>query len=198
MAKTENSVDELLERLGRGEEDAAVELFNRFAKRLLGLAKSRMAAKLQQKVDPEDVVQSVFRSFFSRQTAGEFDIRNEDGLWGLLAVITVRKCTNVRLRYGRKGRDIHLEVGQPTGEDSSHASWEALAREPSPEQAVVIDDLLQQLLSSFNEREKRIIELSLQGKSQAEISNEIGRAERTVRRTVDHFRHKLEQALNGE
>ena len=44
----------------------------------------------RQKVDPEDVVQSAFRSFFTRQAAGQFDVASWDDLWGLLVVITVR------------------------------------------------------------------------------------------------------------
>jgi DNA-directed RNA polymerase specialized sigma24 family protein len=48
------------------DEQAARENFDRFARRLIGLARTRLDRRIRQKIDPEDVVQSVFRSFFTR------------------------------------------------------------------------------------------------------------------------------------
>src|SRR5437870_434016 len=83
---------QIMERLGRGDPEAAREVFRRFARRLVGLARQRLDARLRQKLDPEDVVQSVFRSFFSRQAGGQFDLDDWDGVWALLTLITLRKC----------------------------------------------------------------------------------------------------------
>jgi RNA polymerase sigma factor (sigma-70 family) len=187
-------VDELLARLKQGDQDAGTEIVNRFMRRLIGLARSKLDAKVMRKIDPEDVVQSVFRSYFVRQMEGEFQIRDWDNLWSLLALITARKCTNVRVRFGRKGRNVHLEM-DPTGGDESAPSWEALAREPTPAQAAVLTELIERVIASLPERDRKIVSLSLEGKDSAQIGEVIGRAERTVRRTLDHFRARLEAAV---
>jgi RNA polymerase sigma-70 factor, ECF subfamily len=194
--KEENVIpDPLLEGLKDGDEAAAVAVFERFARRLIGLARSQLDTRLRQKVDPEDVVQSVFRSFFTRQKEQQFKLTDWDNLWSLLAMITIRKCTNVQMQFGRQARNVRLETRPQASGDSSASSWQALGREPTPAEAAVLTDLVSRLLASLTERERRIVVLSLDGKTPREISDEIDRAERTVRRTLEHFRAKLEKAV---
>jgi RNA polymerase sigma factor (sigma-70 family) len=188
------SAPELLARLKQGDQDAGTEIVNRFMRRLIGLARVKLDAKVLRKIDPEDVVQSVFRSYFVRQMEGEFEVRDWDNLWSLLALITARKCTNARVRFARKGRNVHLEVDAGGGDDSA-PSWEALAREPTPSQAAVLTELVERVIASLPERDRQIVSLSLEGKDAAQIGEIIGRAERTVRRTLDHFRSRLEEAV---
>src|SRR5262249_58739563 len=84
----------LVGRLHTGDPEAAAQVFHRFAERLVGLASSRLARVLRPKAEPEDVVQSVFRSFFARQRQGQFDLRGWDHPWDLLVLVTLRKCCN--------------------------------------------------------------------------------------------------------
>jgi RNA polymerase sigma-70 factor (ECF subfamily) len=62
---------DLMARLRDGDPDAARAVFDRFARRLAALAAARLPAVLRSKLDPEDVVQSAFRTFFRRQAAGD-------------------------------------------------------------------------------------------------------------------------------
>src|SRR5262245_58097585 len=55
----------LVSRWRAGDQQAAAELFRRYASRLIALAQSRLSASMASRVDPEDVVQSVYRSFFT-------------------------------------------------------------------------------------------------------------------------------------
>src|ERR1700722_4305434 len=50
-----------------GDAEAAGALFHRFAQRLIALARQRLEPRLRSKVDPEDILQSVFKSFFRRR-----------------------------------------------------------------------------------------------------------------------------------
>src|SRR5262249_52483816 len=147
------------------------------------------------KIDAEDVVQSVFRSYFQRQQEGSVTVKDWDHLWSLLAMITVRKCTNARVHFTRKKRSANLEVTVEGGGDEALSSWQALAREPTPEEAAMLADLIQRLVGSLPERDRRIVQLSLEGQTARAIADTIDRAERTVRRTLDNFRQRLEQAV---
>src|SRR5262245_37537637 len=100
---TSESFHDIIARLGRGESRAASEVFQRFADRLIALARARLTAQVRQKVDPEDVLQSVCRSFFVRQADGQFVLGSWDELWSLLTVLTVRKCAN-RARHLKAAR----------------------------------------------------------------------------------------------
>jgi RNA polymerase sigma-70 factor, ECF subfamily len=175
------------------EEETARALFERFTRRLIGLARTWLQARLQHKIDPEDIVQSAYKSFFLRY--GEQALAGEgwEGLWGLLTVITLRKCAD-RVRYNRaERRDVTREEAPPEG-SAEMASWqEIVGREPTPEQAAVLTETVEQLLETLDEDERPILELSLQGYTTQEISVQLGRAERSVRRLRERIRKQLER-----
>jgi RNA polymerase sigma-70 factor (ECF subfamily) len=189
---------DFLERLRGGDDAAAAEVFHRFTDRLLVLARAQIESWLLPKVDPEDVVQSVYRSFFARCREGEFDLDNWGALWGLLTIITVRKCVN-RVEYFRAerrdaGREVSLAGG---GSGSAVRVRDLLDREPTPSEAAVLAETVERLLRGFEEQERQIVELSLQGYTVREISEQLGRAERTVRRVRQFVRERL-QRLQAE
>src|SRR5438552_2680938 len=89
---TAESFPDLMARLRAGDADAAARVFERFAHRLAALAQVHLDGRTRRLVDPEDVLQSVFRSFFARHADGQLDLADWDGLWALLVVLTLRKC----------------------------------------------------------------------------------------------------------
>jgi RNA polymerase sigma-70 factor (ECF subfamily) len=60
-------------------------------------------------------------------------------------------------------------------------------------EAAVLSETVQQLLAGLDEEERPILELSLQGHTTREISERLGRAERTVRLLRESVRHRLER-----
>lgn len=163
----------------------------RFTRRLIGLARGHLDVRLHHKIDPEDVVQSAYKSFFLRYGEEALGAEGWDGLWGLLTVITLRKCAD-RVRYYRaECRDISREAS-PADSATGIEPWrEAAGREPTPEQAVLLAETVEQLLGGLDGDERPIIELSLQGYSTQEISEQLGRAERSVRRLRERVRKQL-------
>src|SRR5688500_11705129 len=84
------SVD-LLRHVQRGDDWAEKEVFARYVERLTRLARSRLAAGLAARVDPEDIVQSAYRSFFVAARQGRFTVQASDDLWRLLVEVTLHK-----------------------------------------------------------------------------------------------------------
>lgn len=173
--------------------EAARAVFERFTRRLIGLARSQLDVKLHNRIDPEDVVQSAYKSFFLRYGEGALAAEGWDGLWGLLTRITLRKCAD-RLRYHRaERRDPAREAPAAAGSDFASPVNAAASREPTPDEAAVLAETLERLLGGLDEDERPIIELSLQGCSTQEISTQLGRAERSVRRLRERVRRQLER-----
>lgn len=183
--------DTLLAQLHAGDDEAAARIFHRFADQLIALAHSRLQHGLQGKLDPEDVLQSVFRSFFRRMRAGQFQLDSWDSLWAILTVMTLRKCGHLREHFQAARRDVRRE--EASRAEAVQALAALCARNPTPEEAAVLTDLLESVLHHFEERDRYIVTLHLQGYSQAEICQEVGRAERTVRRTIARVRKRLKR-----
>ena len=81
----------LLRRLKSGEQDAATALYLKYAERLQKLAAKQTNPKMKFRVEPEEIVQSVFRTFFRRSTAGQYDVATGEDLWKLLLIIALKK-----------------------------------------------------------------------------------------------------------
>src|SRR5262245_33684405 len=175
------------------DDEAARAIFERFTRSLIGLARSWLQNRLQHRIDPEDIVQSAYKSFFIRYGEQALTAEGYEGLWGLLTVITLRKCSD-RVRYNRaERRDVHRETPVPVGSSVSENWNDAIGREPTPEQAAVLAETVEQLLQGLDADERPIIEMSLQGCSTQEISAQLGRAERSVRRLRERVRKQLER-----
>lgn len=82
---------ELLLDYQAGVNEAADLIFHRYLERLLALARSRMSTKLHRRLDPDDVVQSAYRSFFVHAKNEEYVLQRAGDLWRLLASITLHK-----------------------------------------------------------------------------------------------------------
>jgi RNA polymerase sigma factor (sigma-70 family) len=182
----------LLARWRAGDQQAATELFQRYAERLVALAQSRLPAKLAGRVDAEDIVQSVYRSFFIAARNGRYVLERSGDLWRLLLAITLHKVHHQVRHHVAGKRAIGLEqaCGQSSG---AEPPIEALAQGPSPADAAALSDLLEQAFDGIDPLQRRMIELRLQGCRLDEIATDTGRCVHTVLRAVQRFRRKLEQ-----
>src|SRR5882724_5195724 len=136
------------------EGEAARAIFERFTRRLIGLARGQLDARLRHKIDPEDVVQSAYKSFFLRYGEGALAAEGWDGLWGLLTRITLRKCAD-RVRYYRaERRDIGREAGAPAREDDPEPWRDIVGHEPTPDHAAVLAETVEHLLEGLDEDER--------------------------------------------
>jgi RNA polymerase sigma-70 factor (ECF subfamily) len=181
----------LAERLHRGEGGAAREVFDQFSGRLLQLARRNIEKKLAHRIEPEDVVQSAFKSFFVRSREGKIRVESRGSLWGLLTLITLRKCAD-RVEHLRAGRrDIGREVSAFADRD---LPWQqALDREPLPQEAVILAETVEQLFGAVGADEGEVLTLCLQGYSSAEIGLQLGLALRSVQRLRERIRQRLER-----
>lgn len=186
----EESFIDLQQRLRDGDGTAGSEIFRRYRERLIHLAAPRLAGKLRTKVDPEDVVQSAFRSFFRAEETREFGLGGWNDLWSVLVTITLRKCRYQVRHFLTIKRDIRREQAQRTID--SPLDWQTIASDPTPVEAAEFADLLITFLGGLDERARQIVELSLEGYSPAEIAPKVSLTERTVYRQLDRIRARLE------
>ncbi|HEY7423625.1 MAG TPA: sigma-70 family RNA polymerase sigma factor, partial [Gemmataceae bacterium] len=184
-----NDPQTLLRLLRAGDERAARQVFDTYVNRLLHLARRRISQHLAGRVDPEDIVQSVFRTFFSRVKAGDFKVEGQDDLGKLLGRITLYKALRQVERHTAGKRDCMLEAGSEA--PLNLADLPDL--EPSPETVVAFLDHFEHFLTALRPQDRKILEMRLEGYRTQEIADELGISDRHVRRAVEHIRAVAEQ-----
>lgn len=161
-----------------GQPDAPREIVNRYTRRLVALARKQLAPKLSARLDPEDVVQSAFRSFFVRVGAGAYVFERAGDLWRLLAQITVNKARAQAGFHTAAKRDVNKEKS-PEELDSVY-----MHHEPTPAEVAILADTVRQLVSELDSIARKIVELRLSGESIPAIAVILERSQRTVRRLL--------------
>jgi RNA polymerase sigma-70 factor (ECF subfamily) len=175
-------------RLRDGDDLDADALFSLYAERLTRVAERHLSNKLAGRIDREDVVQSVFRTFFRRSAAGEFRIDTTAQLWRLLVTITLRKVAASARYHTAAARDVAAEDG------GDFRLSEAAAREPGPEEAATLVDQIEALLRGLPPLYCQVLDLRLQGCGSVETAERLGVSRQTVFRALRLLQERLEDA----
>jgi RNA polymerase sigma-70 factor (ECF subfamily) len=183
----------LLRRFRLGEEDAATELYVRYSRRLEALARKQIGTALAVRVDPDDIVQTVFRTFFRRAAAGQYDVPDGEELWKLFLVIALNKIRVSGAYHGAAKRDVRVTL---TGGDTANPMCGAAETDHRPLQ--LLQMVIDELLSELPESHRQMVELRIAGSHVNEISETTGRAKRSVERVLQQFRLRLRTLINPD
>jgi RNA polymerase sigma-70 factor (ECF subfamily) len=180
-----------IERLQAGDEQAAAQLYNAYVGRLLSVAQRRLNSTLAARFDAEDIVQSVFRSFFSRARDGRFVFSEADDVGKLLVQITIHK-TLKQIDFHRRGkRNPGLEIAP--SDDQRQLLLAHMAKEPTPVEAAIFVDQLEHFLGQLLPEDRKIIEMRLAGHDNVEIATQLGISDRKIRRLMERMRGQAEK-----
>jgi DNA-directed RNA polymerase specialized sigma24 family protein len=199
---TDVSVSILLSQLKAGATpDAAQAIWTRYFDRLARMARQRLTERTRRLADEEDVALSAFDSFFRGVADGRFpQLNDRDDLWQVLVLLTERKAID-RIRRAtadkRGGGAVRGDSVFDRSKDlDSGAGMEQLAgSEPSPELAAMFEDECRRFLNLLNAPELAQLALwKLEGLTNEEIANKLGRVVRSVQRKLKTIRRIWEQA----
>jgi RNA polymerase sigma-70 factor (ECF subfamily) len=180
----------LLSAFKAGDDSAARELFDRYCERLMRLARRRIGQRMTSRVDPEDILQSVFRSFFLRARNDEFSFHAEDDLLKLLVRITVHKSLRQVAHHRAAKRNPEQELMQASDGDDFLAL--VAADEPGPEVEVALLDELEKFMCRLPEFDRDVLSMKVQGYSTVEIAEKLGSYDRKVRRALERIQATAE------
>lgn len=193
-----DSFNEVMSRLKAGDQDAARVVFDRFTGRLIAMVRSRIPNQVAAKFDADDVIQSAYRSFFIHQREGQYDwLEGWGSLWSLLAQIAARKCGRKLGYFHAAKRNATREVTVEFSGDSDASDWEAIANGPSPEEAAMLNDIVERLMRQLEPHERTFLQMALQGESTARIAEATGYGEWMVQRFLRRLKDRLNR-MNEE
>lgn len=180
----------LIKRVRQGDSAATDVLFAAYSQRLSRVAEHHLSRSLSGRVEGEDVVQSVFRTFFRRVAQGEFQIDSRAQVWRLLVKITVQKARMQGRRHTAAKRHVGLE-------QHGDVDWLlALAdHSPGPDDVAILMDEIEDLLRGLPALYRQVLEQRLQNSSVVETARQLGISRQTAHRTLNLLKKKLLKRL---
>ena len=182
-------VDEhLMQRLHGGDHAAATAIYVRYADKLLGVARRHTPADLRTRFDPEDVVQSVFRTFFRRASQGAYSVPEGDDLWKLFLVIALNKIRRLGEfhRSGKRNVSRTSSLTEPVSQASDPLAGDSMQ---------ILEMTINEILAGSPEHIQQMLRLRMEGCEVAEIATRTGRSKRSVERVLQNFRASLAKLL---
>jgi RNA polymerase sigma-70 factor (ECF subfamily) len=180
----------LLRHFRNGSSEAATELYRRYAARLRALTRSQCSAQLARRIETDDIVQSVFHTFFQGARRGNYEVPAGEDLWSLLLFMALNKIRAKANFHQAAKRDVRLTA-------------EVDFFDPAHEEHVEHDDgnfvflqlVVREALDRLPPPARKIVELRIEGHEVAEIARQTGRSKRTVERILRESRNHLSSLL---
>lgn len=195
MTNVELTDAELVERWRAGDEDAATILHERYLTRLLNLVGRHLADKFNSRLDPDDVVQSVFRSIFRLTREGRFEFEGDSDFWKLLLTMALNKVRNTVRHHQAGKRTPEVESISTSADGVDGYIVNRLSSQPTLQEIVSFTDMLEQVLQQLDPDQQLLIQYRIEGYTQKEIAQKLGVDDRTVRRMFSSIRSRGEQLL---
>jgi len=199
--RPEASVTLWIDRLKVGDPDAAQKLWERYFRRLVGLARKKLRAAPRRAADEEDVALSAFDSFCRGAEQDRFpQLHDRLDLWQLLVLLTARKAVDLAQHERRQKRGGGAVLDEaalpgPAGSSAQEAALEQIeGPEPTPAFAAQVAEECRRLLERLDSPELRDVALrKVEGYSNEEIADQLGCGLRTVERRLRLIRGIWEQ-----
>lgn len=172
-----------------GDENAAAEIYTRYARRLRIAVADRVSPEYAVRFDPEDILQSVFRIFYEGVRSRMYDVPREGEMWGLLFVLAVNKLRDQTAFHRAEKRNVYRTAGLPLGGAEAVFSSDE-------ETATFLRLIVEEYLGSLPESDRDVVALRMTGHEVAEISSQTRRARRTVERILQKSRDQLARILD--
>ena len=193
-----NNISHWIDLVKYGDSAAANRIWQHYFARLVRSVRQRLNGQNRAVSDEEDIVLSVFDSFYAAAAKGRFpDLSDRDDLWRLLLRMSARKVIDKRRHDLRQRRGGDVEIHSLGGDDKTII--EAIGDEPSPEMVLLMRETVEKFFSHLGVGQLRDLAVAkMEGYSNAELAQRFGCSERTIERRLHLIREKCQQELFGD
>jgi RNA polymerase sigma-70 factor (ECF subfamily) len=191
MPESADEFAALVARVRQGDETALAALLHCYEAEVRLAARVLLGRALRCHLDSADLVQSVHHTLMLGLRQHKFELAGPKQLLGLAVTLVRRKVARHWRRHQRQQR---LEC--PTAETNGYSDL-LTARQSSeadPAQIAQYQDALQYLCSQVDARDRRLIELRLQGCSTAEAARQLGLDADVLRVRLSRLRRRLRES----
>lgn len=190
----EKKLAQQLDRFLAGDETVAVEIYERYQRRMLALADRKIGPHLRQKIQPESIVVTVFRSVMMGLAAGKYQLPENGSLWNLMAYLTNRKILkrNDVVKSVKRGGRVEMHGQPPNG------LVESASREPTPDEAAAFAEQLQVIRSRLKPDTFAVLEMLMDDYKIGEIAERQQVSRWSIRRRLDGIKNVFRNLFDEE
>lgn len=168
---SQSAFTDLIQRVRGGDERAAADLVKRYEPQIRREIRLRLRdSRLRRALDSMDICQSVLASFFTRATAGDYDLENPQSLIRLLAGMARHKVAGAAQHQNAQKRDARRIAVQDL------RSLEVPGPDVAPYLELDARDLIDRWRSRLSDEERSLLDLRLEGHEWSEIASRLGGA----------------------
>jgi RNA polymerase sigma factor (sigma-70 family) len=191
--ETDQSFQNLLEGVRRGDEEAAAELVRLFEHEVRRFVRYRLnSPKMRRLLDSVDVCQSVFAKFFVRVTEGQYELHNPRQLQQLL----VKMANNKLLDHFRKQATAR-HGGSLADAGGQTIDWIADTA-PQPSRAVEARELCDLLRARLSLDEQELLDQRMNGDDWPALADRTGMSSEAVRKRLTRAIDRAAEELGWE
>jgi RNA polymerase sigma-70 factor (ECF subfamily) len=162
-------------------EEAARQIWLRFASRLRAVVRQRLAPDVLRRAGEDDVLQSLFASFFAAPAGSAGPPQSRADLWRLLVHFALCKVVNTAEYHRAQRRDVRRErLLSDTPDDGFTPAEPEDPRWIGPDDEAAAREEFDRLRNLVPDDLRPVFDLRLEGYTNAEIARRINRVERTV------------------
>jgi RNA polymerase sigma-70 factor (ECF subfamily) len=151
---SEEEFRDLVERVRRGDEQAAAELVRRYEPEIRLEVRVRLRLRhprLRRVLDSMDVCQLVLASFFVRAAAGQYDLERPEQLLHLLRDMARNKLADQAKFHQRRRRDLRREHAEEAG------ALDPAGKLETPSELVANRELLEAVRQRLSDEERGLV-----------------------------------------
>ncbi|MEM7477181.1 MAG: ECF-type sigma factor, partial [Planctomycetota bacterium] len=142
------NVSHWIDQVKQGDASAANQIWQHYFDRLVRAVRKRLQGQNRAISDEEDIVLSVFDSFYAAAEKGRFpDLSDRDDLWKLLLRMSARKVVDKRRRDLRKRRGGELAIHSLHREGVAESVIEVIGDQPSPDMILMMEESIERFFS---------------------------------------------------
>lgn len=180
----ENSLDDLLESLAQGDDNATEEVFQRCEPLLRMVIRRQISRDLQARFDAEDILQSIWADLVVGFRAGSWQFNSSAELRAFL-ILAARNRLIDRARQANAQSRFQTQISHDQfGQVPAHAS-------PTPSEWAQANDLWDQLLDLCPPQHRVIVEKKRDGMSLKEIAESTQLHPSSIRRILYDLARRL-------
>jgi RNA polymerase sigma factor (sigma-70 family) len=191
--------EQLMADVAAGSEDAIWELAETYTPYILRAARKALPSQLRPKIDSQDFAQTLWASILLKRT-DLTRLKNPAELIAYLARATHNKVIDKTRHYSAQkcdvGREEDLEGHMPGPSDSQQIVHDRglFAPHPTPSTLAGLRERWNRALADASERDRRILQLRLQGATFDDISAQLRIDNATARRAIQRLIGQLAES----